>query len=94
MTDPVHEDVIVSFAVATYIITVFKLSACVRMTAHKFKIGEIVGYTPPRGAARVVRSTFTIVGFLPAVKDKPMYRIRRDESGAEHVVREGDLYRF
>jgi len=61
---------------------------------RKFKIGEIVGHTPPRGSSkRVEQGTFTIVGFLPEIKGRPMYRIRHDDTGTEHVVRESELYK-
>jgi len=62
--------------------------------AHKFKIGEKVGYTPPRGSKRTEPGTFTVMAFLPAIRGKPAYRIRHDHNGAEHVVRENELYRF
>jgi hypothetical protein len=61
--------------------------------AHKFKIGETVGFTPPRGSKRTEPGTFTIVAFLPAVRGKSTYRIRHTDSGAEHDVRESELYR-
>jgi hypothetical protein len=61
---------------------------------RKFKIGETVGYTPPRGSTRVEPGTFTIIHFFPANDRKPMYRIRHDDSKAELLARESELYKF
>ena len=65
-----------------------------RTMAHKFKIGEIVGYKPPRGSKRVLHGTFTIVSFLSAIKGKPAYKIRHDQSGKALDAREDELYRL
>jgi hypothetical protein len=61
--------------------------------AHKFKIGETVGYTPPRGSAHAERGRFTIVRFLSEADGKPMYRIRHNDSSTEFLARENELYK-
>jgi hypothetical protein len=61
--------------------------------AHKYKIGETVGYTPPRGSARVERGRFTIVSFLSDIDGKPMYRIRHNDSSTELLARESELHK-
>jgi hypothetical protein len=59
---------------------------------HKFKIGEMVGYTPPRGA-EAERGRFTIVSFLADADGGTMYRIRHNDSSTELLAREAELYR-
>jgi hypothetical protein len=61
--------------------------------AHKFKIGETVGYTPPRGSAHAERGRFAIVSFLSDVDGKPMYRIRQNDSSIELLARESELHK-
>jgi hypothetical protein len=60
---------------------------------RKFKIGETVGYTPPRGSTRVEPGTFTIINFFSAIDGKPMYRIRHNDSSTELLARENELHK-
>lgn len=63
------------------------------MTAHKFRIGQLVDYSPGRmGFPASVRSC-KIVRLLPVEDGQPQYRIKCPAENVERVAKESTLSR-
>lgn len=57
---------------------------------HKFKIGQPVGYRPPRGIY-VAGGAFVVTALLPERNGDFEYRIRHPSEAHERVVSEKEL---
>jgi hypothetical protein len=66
-------------------------SAPERIMFHKFKIGEHVGYSPPRGLY-APQGAFFVAALLPERNGDFEYRIRHPEERHDRVVRESELH--
>jgi hypothetical protein len=71
------------------------------MSAHKFKIGQSVNYSPPRpsglGVARLDlprAGVYQIVQLMPPVGDEPQYRIKSEREGHLRAAKESELSPF
>jgi hypothetical protein len=60
----------------------------------KFKIGELVTYSPSKRSVRSTGGTFTVVAFLPDLNGELAYRIRHERSGDGYVAHESELHRL
>jgi hypothetical protein len=59
------------------------------MSAHKFKIGQVVNYRPPRlgpGAG-----VYQIAQLMPSAGDEPRYRIKSETEGRLRSAMESEL---
>ena len=61
------------------------------MMFHKFKIGQPVGYRPPRGLY-VLEGTFLVTALLPERNGAFEYRIRHPAETHDRVVSEAELH--
>lgn len=61
------------------------------MSAHKYKVGQSVNFSPGRGIDHKSRGRYTIVRLLPIEGDTPQYRIKNNADGQERMVQEGEL---
>ncbi len=61
------------------------------MPGHKYKVGQVLQFTPNifEGAAR--RGSYSVVRLLPADDGGNQYRIKSSLDGHERVVREHQL---
>jgi hypothetical protein len=66
------------------------------MSAHKFKIGQLVNYSP-RPSVGVSRfdlpraGVYQIVQLMPPVGDEPQYRIKSEKEGHLRAAMESEL---
>jgi hypothetical protein len=58
--------------------------------AHKFKIGQLVDYVPPRGLY-APRGPYLVVAQMPVREGKPEYQIRHPNEMHERIVSEDQL---
>lgn len=61
------------------------------MTNHKFKIGQMVDFSPPRFEAPAAHSGYTIVRQMPKEAGENHYRIKSAADVNERVAKERDL---
>jgi hypothetical protein len=61
------------------------------MNKHKFKIGQSVGYRPPRGLD-MPSGTYIVTARLPALSGEPRYRIRHSTEVDDRVAGESELH--
>jgi hypothetical protein len=61
------------------------------MPEHKFKIGQVLDFTPDRKSGHARSGKCKVVSLLPAEGDNPQYRIRCTTENFERVVWEGQL---
>ena len=67
------------------------------MSAHKFKIGQFVNYSPRRpsglGVPRSDHPTgaYQITQLMPPLGDEPQYRIKREKEGHLRSAMESEL---
>ncbi len=59
--------------------------------AHKFDIGEEIGFVNRFRPPSAPRPTYTVVGFRPDQDGEPAYRIKGDLESYERTVLESDL---
>lgn len=62
-----------------------------KMTKHKFKIGQLVDFSPGRLGMPASSLAYKIIRLLPADGDQPQYRIKGVAETFERVARENDL---
>lgn len=60
-------------------------------TTHRFKIGEMVSWRGPLGAAPMNSALSEVVRHLPPLGDDLQYRIKAVEGSREHVTIEREL---
>jgi hypothetical protein len=63
----------------------------VKMSEHKFRVGQAVEFFPDPGIDRSSRGRYTIVRLLPLEGNTPQYRIKSALDGQERLVRETQL---
>jgi hypothetical protein len=56
------------------------------MSAHKYKVGQSVDFSPGRGIDHKSRGRYTIVRLLPIEGDTPQYRIKNNADGQERAA--------
>jgi hypothetical protein len=61
------------------------------MTAHKFKVGQRVNYTPSRSTLQASSREYTIVRLLPPELGQNQYRIKGATETFERMASELDL---
>ena len=61
-----------------------------RMSAHRFKLGQVVTYHPPKGS-RSISSIYKILRLLPLEGGQLKYRIKSTTDNCERVATEGQL---
>ena len=61
------------------------------MTAHKFKIGQVVRYSPRRSVALSASREYKVVQQLPPTEGDNQYRIKSTSETFERMARESDL---
>lgn len=61
------------------------------MTAHKFKVGQTVIYTPGRMSMTASGAGYKVVRLMPAAEGQNQYRIKSSSENFERVAKEGDL---
>ncbi len=64
------------------------------MSSHKFRIGQIVYFSPGPYMDNTARGRYVIVRLLPETDGLPQYRIKSETDGQERVVQENQLRRF
>jgi len=60
---------------------------------HRFKIGQLVDYSPGKLALAASSRGYKIVRLLPAESGQPQYRIKGIAESFERMVKESELTR-
>jgi hypothetical protein len=63
------------------------------MSRHKYRVGQLVHYTPSRSAIPVSSRQYQIVRLLPLEGSDFLYRIKSPTETFERVAKEQDLRR-
>lgn len=63
------------------------------MSVHKFKIGQLVDFSPSRSGMPTASRDYKIVRLSPTEGGSPMYRIKSSSEAFERVAKEGELKR-
>jgi len=61
-----------------------------RMSAHRFKLGQVVTYHPPKGSTSS-SSMYRVLKLLPVEGGQVKYRIKSATDNCERVATEGQL---
>lgn len=61
------------------------------MAAHKYRIGQLVYFSPARSAMLTGSRQYKIVRLLPAEDGQNQYRIKGTSETFERMAKEGDL---
>jgi hypothetical protein len=61
------------------------------MLEHKFRVGQVMNFTPHRTVDPGSRGRYTIVRLLPIEGRVLQYRVRSSTDGHERVVQENEL---
>jgi hypothetical protein len=61
------------------------------MSAHKFKIGQLVNYRPRGPSMDRPTGTYQIAQLMPPVGDEPQYRIKSEKEGHLRSAMESEL---
>ena len=59
--------------------------------AHKYKVGQTVGFLPSRWSMRARGETCTVVQLLPSDYGESLYRVKCAGEAFERMAREGEL---
>jgi len=62
------------------------------MAQHKYKVGQLVSYSPAKGGMPVSALQYEIVRRLPAEGGEPLYRVKSRGEVFERVARESELF--
>jgi hypothetical protein len=60
---------------------------------HRFKLGEMVQYSPAGRTLSAHRGTYAVTGILAENDGQPEYRIKHFSADYERVAQEGELSR-
>jgi hypothetical protein len=60
------------------------------MSNHKFKIGQVVNYRPPR-LGLLGAGVYQIAQLMPSAGDEPQYRIKSETEGRLRSATESEL---
>jgi hypothetical protein len=63
------------------------------MRTHRFKLGEMVQYSPTGRMQSAPRGSYAVTGILPENDGKPEYRIKHFSEDCERVAQEAELSR-
>jgi len=63
------------------------------MAHHKFKVGQLVDFTPARLGMATSGRPYEIVRLLPAEAGELQYRVKSKSESFERVVKESELSR-
>ena len=63
------------------------------MTAHKFKVGQLVNYAPGKSSMTASSREYKIIRCLPPEGGENQYRIKGISETFERMAREADLSR-
>jgi len=63
------------------------------MPPHKFKVGDVVNYFPPKASLMPSARDYKVLKLLPAEDGQNQYRIKGMSEMYERCVRESDLSR-
>lgn len=63
------------------------------MATHRYKAGQDVYFSPPRGALQVASQRFKILRTLPVEGGEVQYRIKSAAENFERVAKESELSR-
>jgi hypothetical protein len=61
------------------------------LVPHKYKVGQLVDFSPARGGMPVSALQYEIVRQLPAEGGEPLYRVKSRGEVFERVVKESEL---
>jgi hypothetical protein len=61
---------------------------------HRFKLGEMVHYSPASRIFAAARGTYAVTGLLPENDGQPEYRIKHFSEDYERVAQEGEPSRM
>jgi hypothetical protein len=61
------------------------------MARHKFKVGQVVRFSPRKGTLPAGGQAYTIVRVLPAENNEYQYRIKSAYESFERIAREDEL---
>jgi hypothetical protein len=61
------------------------------MLAHKFKVGQVVGYVPGRLSLPASDGPYKVIRLLPVENGQVHYRIKSTSETFERVARESEL---
>jgi hypothetical protein len=62
-----------------------------QMSAHKYKVGQLVDYAPGRLSLPASDGPYKIIRLLPAEDGQPHYRIKSTSETFERAARESEL---
>jgi hypothetical protein len=62
-----------------------------RIAAHKYKVGETVGFLPSRRSMNTQSPTCKVVRLLPADGGENLYRVKCASEPFERIARESEL---
>lgn len=63
------------------------------MSAHKFKIGQVVRFAPGRSSMSATAREYKVTRLLPPEDGQNQYRIKGNSETFERMARESDLSR-
>jgi hypothetical protein len=58
---------------------------------HRFKLGEMVNYSPSGRTLSAPRGAYSVTGLLPENDGQPEYRIKHFSEDYERVAQESEL---
>jgi quercetin dioxygenase-like cupin family protein len=61
------------------------------MMQHKYKVGQIVHFSPNMSHAASARGSYEVVRLLPSETLDFQYRVKKSSDGQERVVKESEL---
>jgi hypothetical protein len=61
------------------------------MTRHKFKVGQLMDFDPPRSGVPTAGRQYEIVRLLPVESGELLYRVKGKGEAFERVVKEIQL---
>ena len=64
------------------------------MSRHKFKVGELVDYSPGRMSRPLTARGYKVLRLLPPEGSDPLYRIKSVDEAFERVAKEHELVRL
>ena len=63
------------------------------MTRHKFKVGHLMDFAPPRPGVPTAGRQYEIVRLLPIESGELLYRVKSKGEAFERVAKESELSR-
>jgi hypothetical protein len=63
------------------------------MTRHKFKVGQLMDFAPPRAGVPTAGRQYEIIRLLPIESGELLYRAKSKGEAFEQVAKENELSR-